>query len=196
LNIRDFRTLFVVCGFVLIFFAMSPTLNLVFPFYADESFSEISVLDQNRIAKAYPFNVAINQEERIYVKVNNHMGESSYYRIYVKFRNQTQSFPIDNEPSSLPPIYEFRVFLLDGGTLEQEVKFRFLETVHDDDTFQIKSLRINNVVLESDFISKWDSKYNGFYFQLFFELWLYDVKLDSFDYYDRGFVGIWLNMTV
>jgi len=196
LNIKDFRNLFVVCSLVLSFFAISPTLNLFFPFYIEESFSELSVLGSNHMAKDYPFNVVLNREERLFVSVSNHMGESAYYRVCVKFRNQTRSFPSDKEPSSLAPLYEFRVFLLDGGDWEREVKFNFLEALHSGDTVQVKKLMINNVIFELDSVSAWDSEYDGFYFQLFFELWSYDAKLHSFNYYERGFVGVWLNMTV
>jgi len=196
LSIKDFRNLFVVCSLVLSFFAISPTLNLFFPFYIEESFSELSVLGSNHMAKDYPFNVVLNREERLFVSVSNHMGESAYYRVCVKFRNQTRSFPSDKEPSSLAPLYEFRVFLLDGGDWEREVKFNFLEALHSGDTVQVKKLMINNVIFELDSVSAWDSEYDGFYFQLFFELWSYDAKLHSFNYYERGFVGVWLNMTV
>jgi hypothetical protein len=196
LDTKDFRTIFIVASVVLMLFVISPTLNLLFPFYVNESFSELSILGPNHMAKDYPFNVFLNQEERIFVTVSNHMGESAYYRVCVKIRNQTQSFPSDNEPSLLDPIYEFRVFLLDGGTWEEGVKFNLLEASQSDYTFQVNRFMINNVILGSDFISEWDSEYNGFYFQLFFELSLYDVEVNRFNYYDRGFVGIWLNMTV
>lgn len=196
MNIKDFRNLFVVCCLVSSFFVIIPTLNLFFPLSAEESFSELSVLGSNHMAKDYPFNVVLNRDERLFVTVSNHMGESAYYRVCVKFRNQTQSFPSDNEPSSLATLYEFRVFLLDGEDWEGEVKFTFLEALHSGDGIQVKNLMINDVVLELDSVSVWDSEYDGFYFQLFFELWSYDVALHSFDYYERGFVGVWLNMTV
>jgi hypothetical protein len=40
----------------------------------------------------------------------------------------------------------------------------------------------------------WDSESHGFLFQLFFELWLYDLASQGFQYHNR-FVGVWLNMT-
>jgi len=196
LNIKDFRILFVVCSLVLSFFAISPTFSLLFPFYIDESYSEISVLGSYHMAKDYPFNVVLNREERLFLRVSNHMGESAYYRVYVKFRNQTQSFPIDNEPSSLVPLYEFRVFLLDGESWDSEIQLNIIEALQNGDIFQVKKLKINNVILELDSISSWDSKYDGNYFQLFFELWSYNIFIQSFNYYERGYVGIWLNMTI
>ena len=196
MNIKDFRNLFVICSLVLSFFMIIPTLNLFFPLSVEESFSELSVLGSNHMAKDYPFNVVLNREERLFVAVSNHMSESVYYRVCVKFRNQTQSFPSANEPSSLATLYEFRVFLLDGEDWEAEVKFNFLEALHGGDDVQVKNLMINDVVFDLDSVSVWDSEYDGFYFQLFFELWSYDVPLHSFNYYERGFVGVWLNMTV
>jgi uncharacterized membrane protein len=148
------------------------------------------------MAKDYPFNITLNRQENLFLRVSNHMSESGYYRVYVKFRNQTQSFPTDNEPSSLIPLYEFRVFLLDGESWESEILFSILEASKNSDSFQVKKLRINNVILELDSISMWDSKNNGNYFQLFFELWSYNISFHSFNYYERGYVGIWLNMTI
>jgi len=196
LNIKDFRNLFVVCSLVLSFFLIIPTLNLFFPLSAEESFSELSVLGSNHMAKDYPFNVVLNREEHLFVTVSNRMGESAYYRVCVKFRNQTQSFPSDNKPSSLATLYEFRVFLLEGEDWEGEVNFSFLDALLSGNSVQVKSLMINDVSLALNSVSTWDSEYNGFYFQLFFELWSYDVPLHSFDYNERGFVGVWLNMTV
>ena len=196
MNLNDFRNLFVVSSLVLILLVISPTLNLFFPLSVEESFSALSIIGPNRLAKDYPFNVIPNREERLFVTVDNNMGESSYYRIYVKFRNQTQSSPKDNEPSLLTPLYEYRVFLVDGGTFEGELNFNFLETIYSNDTVLVKKLMINNQIFELDSFCIWDYEYGGFYFQLFFELWLYDVNLHRFNYYDRGFVGLWLNMTV
>ena len=196
MNVKDFRNLFFVCSVVLVFFAISPTLNLLLNFYVEESFSELSLLGPNHVADDYPFNLLLNHEERLFVKVGNHMGESSYYRVFVKFRNQTQSQPSKDDPSLLAPLYEYRVFLLDSDVWEGEIKFTFLEVTHGSEYVQINKMMINNVILELDSISMWDSEYQGYYFQLFFELWYYDVGLDRFNYYDQGFVGVWLNMTI
>ena len=55
---------------------------------------------------------------------------------------------------------------------------------------------VRDLVLELNSASTWDSENEGYYFQLFFELWYYDVKLHDFRYYDQGFVGIWLKFNV
>lgn len=195
MDLKDYRNLFVACSLVLSFFAITPTLNIFVPFYVEESFSELSILGPTHMAKDYPFNIRVNTENSLFVTVGNHMGGSTYYMVYVKLRNQTQSFPNNGMPSSLAPLYEFRVFLLDDKKWEGVLRFKFLEVLRRADTVQVRKMLINNVIFEMDSSSKWDSKYSGFYFQLFFELWLYDMTSRSFRYHDR-FVGVWLNMTL
>jgi uncharacterized membrane protein len=195
LNIDDFRKIFFVCSIFLLFFAILPIFQLVFPFYVEEAFSEISILGSNQMAEDYPFNIISNQEERVFIQVNNHMNKSVYYQVLIKFRNQTQSFPQDSNPSLLDPLYEYRFFLLDGETWEEEVNFDFLEIEFVNDYVQVNRLLLNNIVLDLNSSSVWDSTNNGFYFQLFFELWSFDPDLYDFAFYDRGFVGLWLNMT-
>lgn len=194
MNLKDYRNLFVACSVALSFFVVTPTLNMFVPFVVEESFSELSILGPTHMAKDYPFNVEVNTEETLFVAVSNHMGESAYYMVYVKFRNQTESSPDNNVPSSLAPLYDFGFFLLDDEKWEGSVRFKFLEALRPGDAVLVKKMVINNVVFEMDSSSTWDSKHNGFYFQLFFELWLYDTGSQSFTYHDR-FVGVWLNMT-
>ena len=195
MDLKDYRNLFVACSMVLSFFAVTPSLNIFVPFYVEESFSELSILGPTHMAKDYPFDIRVNTENSLFVTVGNHMGGSTYYMVYVKLRNQTQSFPGNGMPSSLAPLYEFRVFLLDGEEWEGVLRFKFLEVLRQADMVRVRKMLINNVVFEMDSSSKWDSKYSGFYFQLFFELWLYDMTSRSFRYHDR-FVGVWLNMTI
>lgn len=195
MDLKDYRNLFAVCSLVLSFFAITPALNLFVSFSVEEPFSELSILGPTHMAKDYPFDVRVNSEESLFVTVSNHMGESIYYMVYVKFRNQTQSFPSDAMPSSLAPLYELRVFLLDGEQWEGIIRVKFLEVMRDGDVVRVRKMLVNNVIFEVDSSSTWDSNYSGFYFQLFFELWTYGASSRSFKYHDR-FVGVWLNMTL
>lgn len=195
MNLKDYRNLFVVCSLGLSFLAFTPVLHGFVPLFVGESFSELSILGSGHMAKDYPFNVRTNVEENLYVTVSNHMGESTYYRINVKLRNQSQSSANDTMPSMLDPLYEFGVFLLDGEKYEESIRFEFLEVLSEVNLVRVRKLMVNDVILIVDSSSKWDSENNGFYFQLFFELWLYDTTLRSIKYDERS-VGIWLNMTV
>ena len=197
MNLEAYRTLFAVAAAGLILIAAFPTLSMVVPFpRSAERFSELWILGPNRMAEDYPFNVRVNEEYQVFVGVGNHMGSSSYYMVCVKFRNQSQPLPdiSDSVPSSLPPLFEFRFFIVDGESWEAPLDFEFLEVSRFENSCLVRRMMINDAVFSVDSPSTWDSENNGFYYQLFFELWLYDVTSRGFKFHDR-FVGIWLNVT-
>ena len=197
MNLEDYRTLFTAASFVLILVAASPILSIMVQLPSGETFSELWVLGPNHMAEDYPFDVAIGEEKQIFVGVGNHMGCSAYYVVYVKLRNQTQALPNStiSMPSPLVPLHEFRTVIADGDTWEEFVVFSFLEASRFGDLFVVKKISINDVVFTVDHPSAWDSENMGFFYQLFFELWIYDDVSLSFRYHNR-FVGLWLNMTV
>ncbi len=163
-----------------------------------EEFSELWLLGPDHRAENYPFNVRVNETTGpIYLGVRNHMGSSKYYMVYVKLRNQTQPLPdvSPGKPSPVPPLYEFQFFLQDNGVLEHPVTFSIHDISFQNDSIVANYASINGVRFPINSSSTWDSERNGFYYQLFFELWLYNMTSHGFQYYDR-FVGIWLNMTV
>jgi hypothetical protein len=177
--------------------AAAPTLGLIVQFPSGgKKLSELWILGPNHMAEDYPFNVRVNESYSVFVGVGNHMGVSSYYLVYVKFRNQTQSLPNDtsSEPSPLAPLYEFRAFVKDGGTWETRVAFGFPDVSFYGNSVSVNRVIINDEAFTVGAFSNWDSEHNGFYYQLFFELWLYNVASQSFQFHNR-FVGIWLNMT-
>jgi len=197
-NLEEYRTLFAVTTVGLMLTAAFPTLSLVVPFpRSAERFSELWVLGPNHMAEDYPFNVRVGEQYQVFVGVGNHMGSSSYYTVYVKFRNPSQPLPdaSNSTPSPLPSLYEFRFLIADGGSWEAPLAFAFLEVSGLEEACLVRRMSINDVVFSVDSPSTWDLENNGFYYQLFFELWLYDVASRSFQFHDR-FVGIWLNVTV
>jgi len=40
----------------------------------------------------------------------------------------------------------------------------------------------------------WDDGNGGYFYELFMELWIYNVASDAFQFHNR-FVGLWLNVT-
>jgi len=198
MNLEEYRTLFVVGCLVLILTAASPMLGMIISIpKGSERFSELWVLGPDHMAEDYPFNVTVGDQYNLFVGVGNHLGYSAYYIVYVKFRNRIQPLPdaSNSKPSSLPPLYEFRAFVADGDTWENPVNFSILEVSRVRNSFLMRRIGINDVVFSVDSPTNWDSENRGFYYQLFFELWLYNTTSQSFQYHDR-FVGIWLNMTV
>jgi uncharacterized membrane protein len=195
-KIEKYRSFFMTGNLILILIASVPTLALFIRIpTSPERFSELWLLDSERRADDYPFNVRINEAYTAFMGVGDHLGYSAYYKIYVKFRNQTQSAPnsSNSTPSSLPALFNITAFVADERVWELPLTFSFdySETLSQ---VEFYSLTLNDVVLDMrNYIVTWDSEHNGFFGNLFFELWLYGDK--EFQYHNR-FVGLWLNMTV
>lgn len=197
MNLEEYRVVFMVASLALVLIVTAPTLSIVVPFLRGmERFSELWVLGPNHLAEDYPFNVWVGEQYRVFVGVRNHMGYSAYYTVYVKLRNQTQPFlyPQNSLPSPLPPLFEFRFLIRDGEKWEAALTVEFLEVSCLENTCLVRRMGINDMVFSVDSPSIWDSENNGFYYELFFELWLYNATSHGFQYHNR-FVGIWLNVT-
>jgi len=197
MNFQDYRTFFVVGSLVSVLLAASPALSLVVSFpRGGESFSELWLLGPNHMAEDYPFNVYTDESYDLFLGVGNHLGHSAYFLVCAKFRNQTHPLPnaSGSEPSSLPSVFDFQFFVSDGDVWETLITIKILNASVQGNTMIVESVSVNDKASQVGCSSIWDSENNGFYFQLFFELWLYDSGGSSFQFHDR-FVGIWLNMT-
>ena len=191
MNLEDYRVVFAVSGLILILVASAPTLSLVLPFSGGECFSELWILGPNHMAEDYPFNVVNDTVYNVFLGIGNHMGSSAYYMVYVKFRNQSEPLPnaTAGTHSPLNATAEYRIFLQGGESWEAPLTFSFLGNQS-----LIQSLIVNNVEFAVNKTALWDGENNGYYYQLFLELWIYDAESDAFQYHNR-FVGIWLKMT-
>jgi len=189
-SIDEWRVVFLIFTSVFALVVASPGLSRVLVYPRTEFFTEFWILDSNRRADDYPFNITCNQNYSVYLGVGNRLGYCAYYLVEVKFRNQTQ-------PSGLPSLFNITVFVGDEGVWEKPLTFSFNYTY--DEMFsrvEFYDMRLNDVALDmSDYTVMWDSERNGFYGQLFFELWIYNGTASSFQYHER-FVDLWLNMTV
>jgi uncharacterized membrane protein len=197
MNLETYRTLFVVGSLILVLATAFPGLSLVFSFpKGEETFTELWVLGSGHLAEDYPFNVGDGGEYSVYVGLGNHMGSSSFYNVRVKFRNQNEPLPnaTTGIPSSLPTLYEEMVFVEDAGNWETPLNFSFSGVSFSGNHCRVKSLKINDILFDVNKSVPWDEENNGFYYQLFIELWIYQVGDNTFQFHNR-FVGIWLNMT-
>jgi hypothetical protein len=149
------------------------------------------------MAEGYPFGVGENESYLVYLGVRDDLGSSAYYVVYVKFRNQTQPLPNATAglPSPLPPLYEYRVFLQDGQSWEQPLTFSFSNVVAAQNRSVVGDLTVNGVTLGVNSSEVWDDENKGYFYELFMELWIYDVASDAFQFHNR-FVGMWLNVMV
>jgi hypothetical protein len=149
------------------------------------------------MAGGYPFNVSEGESYSIYVDVKNHMGMSAYYDVQVKFRNQTDEMPNETAglPSPLSSLYEYRLFLQDGQSWEKPLTFSFSRVSAGQNASVIGDLTVNGATIGVDKPAEWDSINKGFFYELFMELWIYNVTVDAFQYHNR-FVWTWLNMSI
>lgn len=196
-NLEDYRALFMMATLGLALVAVSPMLGVILPFgRGSERFSEFWLLGPDHMAEGYPFNVRAGEEYSVFVGVGNHMGSSEYYKVCVKFCNGTQSLPDGKGgvPSSLSPVYEYRFFVGADEVWQSPMSFGFGDVVVEGDSLSVGEVVVDGVTFPVDVFAVWDSEREGYFFQLFFELWRYDVDSRSFSFDDR-FVGLWLNMT-
>jgi len=137
-NLEEYRNLFIVGTLVLVLVAASPVVGVMLPEVGSERFSEFWLLGSDHMAEGYPFDVRAGEVYSVFVGVGNHMGDSEYYRVYVKFSNGTQSLPDINGdvPSVLFPLYEYRFFVVDGEVWESSVTFGFEDVVVEGDVVQ------------------------------------------------------------
>jgi hypothetical protein len=203
MDLDEYRVLFLIVTGVLALLVASPVLSRVLVYPRTEFFSELWILDANRKAENYPFNIARNYNYGIFLGIGNRLGYSAYYLVEVKLRNQSQpaptSFgPIENRtPSSMPALFNITAFVADEEVWELPLTFSF-DYGYNETLSQVEfySLTLNDVALNlNGYEVVWDSSRKGFFVNLFFKLWIYNGNVSDFQYHGR-FVGLWLNMTV
>lgn len=169
MTLNEYRTLFIAVTLALILVAASPTLGFVLTFPSGERFSELWILGPSHMAEDYPSSIRANETYDVFVGIGNHMGSSCYYAVYMKFRNQTEPMPNSTAgtPSSLPALYEYRVFIRDGETWEAPLTFSFPQVSFFENQSSVKALTINDVTFKVDKSALWDLNGTGFYYQLF-----------------------------
>ena len=176
--------------------------SLTFAFFVplqigSEKFSEFWLLGSDQVAEDFPSNVQVGEEYKVIVGVSNHMGGSEHYMIKVMLRNITQilSDMKGSVQCSLPSLYEYSFFVSDDEILQFPVSFGFEDEVVEGDVLVLGDVVFDGVRFPVDFSIIRDVNSDEFVFQLFFELWRYDMVSETFRFDDLA-VGIWLNMTV
>jgi hypothetical protein len=195
-KLEDCKVVFAAVGLIGVLILASPTLGLVLHLPGGEKFSELWVLGPGHMAENYPFNVRENESYLVYVGVGNHMGSSTYYVVYVKFRNETEPLPnaTAGTPSVLAPLYTYRVFIEDNGGGEVSLAFSFSNVSFSGNQSTVGNLVINGVSSSVGKSASWDAVNSVYYYELFMELWIYDPASDVSSFHNR-FVALQLNMT-
>lgn len=199
MNLKEYRVIFVVVIGVLALIVASPGLSRLLVLPRTEFFSEFWILGPNHRAENYPSNVSHNDNYSIFLGIGNRLSYVAYYLVEVKFRGLNQSAPegFDGTPSNLPSLFNITAFVADEGVWEMPLTFSF-DYGYNETLSQVnfESLVLNDVILDmKTYVLSWDSVKQGFFGFLFFELWLYDVDSESFQFHERT-VGLLVNMIV
>jgi hypothetical protein len=175
---------------------LSPTLAAVVTFPEGDKFSELWILGPNHMLEGYPFNIAVGKSYKVYLGVSNQMGDLGYYRVDVKFRNQSEPMPdsVAGLPSPLEPIFEYNVFLRNNATWEREFSFSFEGVSFEGNVSRVSKVLVGSYAVDVNKVAVWNETDNGFYYELFFELWIYNATVPGFQFHNR-WVGFWLNMS-
>lgn len=198
MNLIGYRNILIIVSLIFILISSAPALSLLIPLpIGRESFSEFWILGPGLMAEDYPFNVTAESNYLVYLGIRNHLASSAYYVVYVKFRNQSESLPnaTSGTPSALPPLYEHAVFLQDGESWESALTFSFSGVSFDGNRSFVKSVVINDYAFEVDKEAHWDNDGMDFFYQLFMELWFYNVKDEDLGFHNR-FLTLRLNVTL
>lgn len=159
---------------------------------------QATVASQNSFGTTIIFTVvsAAGQTYSLYVGVGNHLGNSAYYMVYVKLRNQTDLPPnaTSGTPSPVSPLYECRFSIPDGKYLETPLNFSIFSAFVHDNQSVISQFTINGVHYEVNKPALWDQNSNSYYYQLIVELWLYNTSANYMQFNDR-FVSLQMNLT-
>jgi hypothetical protein len=201
-SLNDWKAVFVAVGLVGVLAFSLFSVVLFARGSPGEVFSELYALGSGHMAEGYPFNFSAGESYMVYLRVGNHMGSSVYYEVDVKFRNSIDPLPnaTSGDASPLPVLYRYHVFLGDGGVWEAPLNFSFLNVVFYraakvSDFALVGKLDVNGVVVDVGKVSFWDNETQGFYYQVFVELWRYNVTTSSFGY-DNRYISLWLNVTL
>ncbi len=145
----------------------------------------------------YPSNATTNQDCRFYLEVANHLGSTAYYVIEVKFRNATQSAPdsFNKTSSTLPALSELTAVVADNGSVRfpLDISLQYELDEKNSSLLHMQSVTVNGAALGTDTTIAWNIQENGFYGNLFFELYVYNDTTGVFQYHER-YVSLWLNL--
>ena len=169
----------------------------------EEQFFQFYILGSKRsVADYYPQdnpNLQVGSSVSWYVGVTNYMGNVQLIEIRLKLGNETTIPPnsTDDAPSSGFELTAFDRFLMNNETWEFPLVWSIINATKTGGSTQILAVKFNNVTYE---LPNWSAT-NGYNFQVILELWVWQQKIDAFDFGwgDNGqqtaWLRIWFNMT-
>lgn len=196
MNLDDYKLLFITIGLIGVLLIASPAFITFLGVPSGEQFSQLYLLGPEHQAKNYPFTIQGNQNYSVYVGVANNMGSSQYYLLQIKFRNQTDPLPNSSlaTPSSLSSIYKYKFAISNGTTWERFFTFSASDITFSGNVSCVGVLSLNGLSFNVNKPSVLNTNSSMFFYQLLFELWIYNTQTGLFEYNNRN-VNLQLNMS-
>jgi hypothetical protein len=194
-NFKHVKSVYASSCIVLCLIFLTPTLAVTLPAPGEEKFSALWLLGPAHMIEGIPSNVVQGEKYQVFLGVGNQMGELEYYLIRVKMGNQSDPLPdkLAGIPSNLAVVYEYRLFLQSNATWETDFSFVFNDVSFEGNTSRISTISIDENSVNLDKIATQNAVENGFHYELFFELWIYNSTISAFQFHNR-FVGFWITL--
>ena len=188
MNFKRVKSVYIVCCILLCLLFLVPVLAVILPSPQSEKFSEFWILGPNHKMEGYPYDILPEAGYHVYLGVGNQMGGLEYYLVKVKLANQSDSLPDRSigTPSNLPTIFEYRVFLEHNATWETDFSFSFSDISFEGNACIISTLKINGTSINVSKPVTRDAADNGFHYEIFFELWIYNSTISNFQFHNRS----------
>lgn len=196
MKLNDYKLIFATVTLIGILLLATPTISSLLFSPSGEQFSELYIFGSDHKPENYPSNIVPDQRYSVYIGVGNHLDSSAFYVLSVKFRNQTDPLltPTSGTPSPLQPLYEYRFGLQDGDYWESLLSFSVSNVSFSESQATVTELMINDFNFTVNKPALWNSNSSTFFYQLVFELWLYNKSTNSYQFNNR-FVNLPLNLT-
>lgn len=187
MNLREYRTVLVALGLVLMLIVTVAVISAFWPKY-EERFFALGILDGNKRAEHYypndDSNIGINSLVQWYIYVYNHMGSAQNVSIKVKLLNSTLQGPDTSKRvhSPIPDFYNFSLALNINETQLLPFFWYISEATPSGNFTIITQLVINNETLDLNDLNLNVSAVSGFDFRMVFELWVYNEASGNFEF--------------
>ncbi|MDR0798028.1 MAG: DUF1616 domain-containing protein [Nitrososphaerota archaeon] len=196
MKLSECKIIFVSICLIGVLLIASPVLIEAMHLPGGEVFSELFLLGPENMAQDIPFNVVSGHKYLVNLGVGNHMDAATFYVCAVKLRNQTEPFPnsTSQTASSLPTLYTHYFVVKNGENSIAPLIFSISADSPTNDVTVLRSITINDVECNVDKFAQYDPDNDGYYYQLFVELWAYNPSTEITQYQNR-WVYFWFNVT-
>ncbi|TMI25225.1 hypothetical protein E6H36_06865 [Candidatus Bathyarchaeota archaeon] len=161
------------------------------PFMGFAVYSETGSL--SRYVNGSSLSVPFNQTVHWNLQVTNMMGSVQFARVVARLGNSSTTSPTASRPGDAPVVGVLERFVATGATENMNFNWTILSTNKVGQQVSVR-LRVNGGSPVSPPVS---ASRLGQDFRLLFELWMYELSSDTFQYGWRGSssrVGTWLQV--